>query len=47
MDKERKYCGNCTHQPEPLRMCEYGESQTNVFINCPYWEEKTKEGAEQ
>jgi len=38
--KERKYCGNCKHQPEPLTTCDWLKSQTVVFKECPRWERK-------
>lgn len=38
--KERKYCGNCKHQPEPLTTCEWLKSQTQIIKECPRWEGK-------
>lgn len=41
---ETKYngCKNCTHQIEPLRMCEWAENggDGRVHLICPKWEPK-------
>nr|MBQ4455301.1 hypothetical protein [Clostridia bacterium] len=34
-------CRNCEHQPEPLRMCEWGEYRSIVEPICTRWEKKT------
>ena len=39
-------CRNCKHQPEPMRMCEYGEKRTHVELICRRWEKKKKEEAD-
>lgn len=36
--KERKYCGNCKHQPEPFTTCDWLKLQPVVFKECPLWE---------
>lgn len=33
-------CRNCIHQPEPLRMCEWGERRDYVELICSRWEKK-------
>ena len=33
-------CRNCEHQPEPLRMCEWGEHRSIVEPICTRWEKK-------
>ena len=33
-------CRNCKYQPEPLRMCEYGENRDFIEIVCSKWEKK-------
>lgn len=38
--KDYKGCRNCKHQPEPLRMCEYGENRNFIEIICSKWEKK-------
>ena len=32
-------CNNCRHQPEPLRMCKWGEKRTIIEPICSRWEE--------
>lgn len=38
--KDYKGCRNCKYQPEPLRMCEYGENRNFIEIVCSKWEKK-------
>ncbi len=40
--KELDYngCSNCKYQPEPLRMCEWGEKDTHIHLLCPRWEKR-------
>jgi len=33
-------CTNCKHQPEPLRMCEWGEKRDHVELICSGWERR-------
>ena len=41
-DEYKKYagCKNCEHQPEPLRMCEWGKRRNTVEPICSGWELK-------
>jgi hypothetical protein len=39
-----KGCANCRHQPEPLRMCKWGEKWQCVELICSGWEKKEKDG---
>ena len=38
--KDYEGCKNCKYQPEPLRMCEYGENRDFIEIICSKWEKK-------
>ena len=38
--KDYEGCRNCKYQPEPLRMCEYGENRDFLEIVCSKWEKK-------
>ena len=38
--KDYEGCRNCKYQPEPLRMCEYGENRDFIEIVCSKWEKK-------
>lgn len=38
--KEYEGCRNCKHQPEPLRMCEWGKRRNYVELICSGWEKK-------
>ena len=40
--KDYQGCRNCKHQPEPLRMCEWGEKGNDLIIYpyCPMWDKK-------
>ena len=44
-EKELDYkgCRNCSHQIEPLRMCEWAESggDGHIHLICPMWRKKT------
>ena len=31
---------NCIHQPEPLRMCEWGEKRDHIELICSRWEKR-------
>ena len=33
-------CNNCKYQPEPLRMCRYGETLDHIEVVCKMWEER-------
>ena len=33
-------CRNCKYQPEPLRMCKWGEKRPLVELICSGWEKK-------
>lgn len=43
-EKELDYkgCRNCKNQPEPLRMCKWGEQGGDGHLHfiCPRWEHK-------
>ena len=39
--KDYQGCRNCKHQPEPLRMCEYGENREVVEPICTRWERRS------
>lgn len=41
--KDYEGCGNCEHQPEPLRMCEYGKNREVVEPICRMWERRSDE----
>ena len=41
--KDYEGCRNCKHQPEPLRMCEYGENRKVVEPICRMWERRSDE----
>ena len=38
--KEYAGCKNCEHQPEPLRMCEWGKRRNTVEPICSGWKLK-------
>lgn len=35
-------CSNCIHQPEPMRMCEWGENRNYIELICSRWEKKRR-----
>lgn len=37
-----KGCVNCKHQPEPLRMCDWGEKRDHIELICSRWEERNE-----
>ena len=39
--KDYHGCRNCKHQPEPLRMCEWGEKRSGpIELVCSRWEKE-------
>ena len=38
--KDYKGCANCKHQPEPLRMCNWGRKRDHIELICSRWEKK-------
>ena len=38
--KDYEGCTNCKHQPEPMRMCEWGERRDHVEPICSGWERR-------
>lgn len=44
--KEYAGCKNCEHQPEPLRMCEWGKRRNTVELICSRWELKGADDGE-